>query len=114
MPIPTLTPHNLEHAVSGFTGLANMKGGDAVSTGLGLGLGLALTNYMFQATKPSEKTAKPLIVCLKCQGGNALENKFCWHCGSALYPPSVAQCSKCKAAVPAMTYCGNCGSQLKK
>jgi rRNA maturation endonuclease Nob1 len=91
-----------------------MKAGDAVSTGLGLGMGLALTNYMFQATKPFEKTAKPLIICLKCQGRNALENEFCWHCGSALYPQSRTQCNKCKATVPSMKYCGNCGSKLKK
>ena len=91
-----------------------MKAGDAVSAGLGLGMGLALTSYMFQATKPFEKTGKPLIVCLKCRGRNALENEFCWHCGSALYPQSQTQCNKCKATVPSMKYCGNCGFKLKK
>jgi hypothetical protein len=91
-----------------------MKAGDAVSTGLGLGMGLALTGYMFQTMKPYGKSAKPLIVCLKCQGKNALENEFCWHCGSALHPQSQIQCNKCKATVPSMKYCGNCGSKLEK
>ncbi len=91
-----------------------MKPKNAVSTGLGFGMGLALTNYMCQTMKPYGKTAKPIIICLKCQGKNALENEFCWHCGSAIYPQSRTQCIKCKATVPSMEYCGNCGSKLKK
>lgn len=90
-----------------------MKAEDSVSTGLGLGMGLALTNYMFQTTKPT-RGAKPIIICLKCQGKNTLENKFCWHCASALSPQAKTQCTKCKATVPSMKYCGNCGSKLKK
>ncbi len=91
-----------------------MKADNAVSSGLGLGIGLALTNYMHQTMKPYGKTATPLIICLKCQGKNTLENRFCWHCGSALYPQPQTQCTKCKAIVPSMKYCGNCGSKLKK
>jgi predicted amidophosphoribosyltransferase len=91
-----------------------MKANNAVSTGLGLGIGFALTNYMFQTMKPYSKTAKPLVICLKCQGKNALENRFCWNCGSAIYPQSRIQCTKCKATVPSMKYCGNCGYRLKK
>jgi rRNA maturation endonuclease Nob1 len=91
-----------------------MKPANAVSTGLGFGIGLALTNYMYQTMKPYGKTAKPIIICLKCQGRNALENEFCWHCGSAIYPQSRTQCTKCKTTVPSMNYCGNCGSKLKK
>ena len=90
-----------------------MKANDEVSTGLGLGMGLALTNYMFQTMKSYGKKAKPLIICLECQGRNALENEFCWHCGSTIYPQSRTQCTKCKATVPTMKYCGNCGSRLK-
>ena len=94
--------------------LANMKPDNAVSTGLGLGMGLALTNYMYQTTNPYRKTAKPIIICLKCQGKNAIENQFCWHCGSGIYPQSKIQCPKCEATTPSMKYCGNCGSKLKK
>jgi predicted amidophosphoribosyltransferase len=91
-----------------------MKAGDTVSTGLGLGMGLTLISYMYQTMNTYCKTAKPVVICLKCQGRNTIENRYCWHCGSAIYPQSTTQCTKCKATVPSMKYCGNCGSKLKK
>jgi ribosomal protein L40E len=94
--------------------LANIRPGDAVSTGVGLGLGLAMSSYMFQALKPQEALAKEVIVCLNCRNRNSMENEYCWQCGQPLYPFPVTQCTKCKANVPGMAYCGNCGTKLGK
>ncbi|HKZ94486.1 MAG TPA: zinc ribbon domain-containing protein [Candidatus Bathyarchaeia archaeon] len=94
--------------------MAHIKAGEAVSTGVGLGLGLAISSYMFQALKQPESTAKPLVVCLNCRRRNSMENKYCWQCGQSLYPLPTTQCAKCKAKVPSMKYCGNCGAQLRK
>jgi predicted amidophosphoribosyltransferase len=94
--------------------MAHIKPGDAVSAGVGLGLGLAMSSYMFQAMKPPEVLAKQVIVCLNCRNRNSMENKYCWQCGQPLYPLATTQCAKCKANVPSLAYCGNCGTKLRK
>lgn len=96
------------------TSAAHVRAGNAASTGIGLGLGLVLANCLFQATNPPERATKQFIVCLNCRCRNPAGNNYCWQCGQAFYPLLTTQCAKCKAKVPSMTYCGNCGSKLRK
>ncbi|MEM2281747.1 MAG: zinc ribbon domain-containing protein [Candidatus Bathyarchaeia archaeon] len=89
--------------------------GGAFSAGLGFALGLTLAQWMLQTLKPWEKPVKQVVVCLKCGGKNSVENKFCWHCGQALYPPPPIRCLKCGLSMPQnMKFCWICGSPLKK
>lgn len=94
--------------------MAHITPGNAVSAGVGLGLGLAMSSYMYQALRPSEALHKQAIVCLNCRKRNSMENKYCWECGRPLYPLPTIQCGNCKANVPSMKYCGNCGTKLEK
>jgi len=93
--------------------VAHIRPGNAVSTGVGLGLGLAMSNYIYQALRPYEALTE-VIVCLNCRKRNSIEDKYCWECGRPLYPMPTIQCSNCKANVPSMKYCGNCGAELRK
>jgi len=94
--------------------MAHIKPGDAVLTGVGLGLGLAISSYAFQAMRYPRTATREVIVCLNCRSKNPLQNKHCWQCGKPLYPLPTIQCAKCKAKVPSMAYCGNCGAKLRR
>lgn len=89
--------------------------GEAFSAGLGLALGLTIAQYMFQVFRLPEKTVKQVVVCLKCGGKNNVENRFCWHCGEALYPPPPINCPECGLLMPSnLKFCRRCGSTLRK
>jgi len=95
--------------------MTNIRVADAFSAGIGLALGLAMTRYMFQFMKPTDRAVKQVIVCLACRGKNPAENRFCGHCGQALYPSPRIQCPKCGVSMPSsMKFCGSCGSKLKE
>lgn len=86
----------------------------AFSTGIGLATGLIMAQYAFRAIGPPEKTAKQVIICLRCDSKNPEENKFCGQCGQALYPLPPVNCPRCMATMSSkMNFCGRCGSQLK-
>ncbi|MEM3627906.1 MAG: zinc ribbon domain-containing protein [Candidatus Bathyarchaeia archaeon] len=94
--------------------LVNYGVGEAFSAGLGLAMGLMISQSMFQIMQPSQRIAKQVVVCLKCGGKNPVENKFCGHCGKALYPPAPITCPSCGALMSShMNFCGECGSPLK-
>ncbi|MEM3579107.1 MAG: zinc ribbon domain-containing protein [Candidatus Bathyarchaeia archaeon] len=86
---------------------------EAFSAGLGFALGLAMAQCIIQAFRLPEKPARQVIICLKCGGENSLENRFCWHCGEALYPPSPINCPRCSLPMPlGIKFCRRCGSPL--
>ncbi|MEM2147535.1 MAG: zinc ribbon domain-containing protein [Candidatus Bathyarchaeia archaeon] len=92
---------------------------EAFSTGLGLALGLTMpfliAKHMFQVFKLPEKAVKHVVVCSRCGCRNPVENRFCGHCGQALYPPPPINCPKCGVPMPStLNYCWRCGSTLKK
>jgi ribosomal protein L40E len=66
-----------------------------LSACLGFALGLAVVQCIFQTLKPLKKPTRQVVICLKCGGTNSVENKFCWHCGEALYPQTPTICRKC-------------------
>jgi predicted amidophosphoribosyltransferase len=89
--------------------------GEAFSAGIGLALGLAMTHYMFQAFRMPEKAVRQVILCPRCGRGNPVENRFCWECGNALYPPPPIHCPKCGVPMPQnINFCRRCGSPLRK
>ncbi|MEM2536774.1 MAG: zinc ribbon domain-containing protein [Candidatus Bathyarchaeia archaeon] len=89
--------------------------GEAFSAGLGFALGLAMAGCMLQAFRFSRLLVREVIVCLKCGGKNSIKNRFCWHCGEALYPPPSIKCPKCCLPMPRdMKFCWRCGSPLKE
>jgi ribosomal protein L40E len=88
---------------------------EGFSVGFGLAFGLVMTNYMLYAFKPFDRTVKQVLLCLKCGGKNAVENKFCWHCGHAFYQSLPIKCLKCSSMMPSdVNFCRNCGTRLKE
>jgi rRNA maturation endonuclease Nob1 len=74
-----------------------------------------MAQSIFQTFRLPEKVVKQVIVCLNCGSRNPVENRFCGHCGQALYPPPPIQCPKC--GVPMLqnlNFCWRCGSPLRK
>jgi len=95
--------------------LAKSIVGEAFSAGVGLALGLAMAQSIFQTFRLPEKVVKQVIVCLNCGSRNPVENRFCGHCGQALYPPPPIQCPKCGVPMPRnINFCWRCGSPLRK
>jgi rRNA maturation endonuclease Nob1 len=95
--------------------MANSSFTDAFSMGIGLALGLGVAQSVAYVMVPSKRVVKQVLLCLKCGGKNALENKFCWHCGHPFYLASNVRCPKCGSSMPGTdNYCANCGSSLKE
>lgn len=94
--------------------MATLHAGAGFQVGFGLALGLTMANYMLYVYQPYGRTATQVLICLKCGGKNAIENKFCWNCGHPFYPLRV-KCPKCGAMVTKeANFCENCGTKLKE
>jgi ribosomal protein L40E len=95
--------------------MVNSNIADAFSAGLGVTLGLTMAQYIFQSLYPLEEKVKQVIICLRCNYKNPVENKFCGECGHPLYPPPPILCKKCRFLMASdMNFCGRCGSSLRK
>ena len=86
---------------------------ETFSAGLGMAMGLIMGHNMVKAVMPRQAVVKKFVVCQNCSVKNPVENKFCVNCGQRFYPIKI-KCQKCGIKVPAMKFCGNCGSHLKR
>ncbi|MBS7647873.1 MAG: zinc ribbon domain-containing protein [Candidatus Bathyarchaeia archaeon] len=105
----------MNYKISVVEELAKFVFSKAFSAGLGFSIGLSTALLTSNAFKLPEKPVKQVIICPKCGGKNSPSNRFCWHCGRALYLKQSTCCPKCSLSMPlSVKFCWRCGSPLSE